>query len=70
MRRDNVIIVYDWDNDETLMHMTDSKEHQERINQRRREHRREKRLRRAGDVAFICVLCACFFIIGMCVGSF
>lgn len=70
MRRDNVVMVYDWDNDETLMHMTDSKEHEARINQRRREHRREKRLKRAGDVAFWLVLCGCFFVIGMCVGGF
>lgn len=54
---------------EALSCLTESEEMDRRRAERRWEHRREKKIRRIGDIGFIAVVCACAFIIGYCMGA-
>ena len=62
-----LIAIEDWD--EALSHLTDTDEMEQRRAERRREHLREKRLKAGIDAAWITILCAACFLIGICVGQ-
>lgn len=59
----------DYMNLEALSRLTDTEEMERRREFRRAEHRREKRIRKAGDLIFVAVVVACAFIIGYCTGA-
>ena len=54
---------------EALSRLTETEEMDRRRAERRWEHRREKKIRRIGDIGFIAVVCACCWIIGYCMGA-
>lgn len=54
---------------EALSRLTESEEMDRRRAERRWEHRREKKIRRIGDIGFIAVVVACAYIIGYCMGA-
>lgn len=70
MKNTNVVSLIDPTEDlEALARLCETEELEARREFRRREHRREKRLKIGVDAAFVAVLCACCFIIGYCVGG-
>lgn len=70
MKKTNVVAMADpLDALDMMTALCETEELEARREFRRREHRREKKLRIGVDAAFVAVLCACCFIIGYCVGG-
>lgn len=70
MKKTNVVAMADpLDALDMMTVLCETEELEARREFRRREHRREKKLRIGVDAAFVAILCACCFIIGYCVGG-
>ncbi len=63
------LLTCDYDRLDALSSLTVTDEMDRRRALRRAEHRREKRIRRAGDLIFVAVVVACAFVIGYCTGA-
>ena len=70
MKTTNIVSIIDPTEDlEVLARLCETDEMEERREFRRREHRREKRMKAGIDAAWITILCAACFLIGICIGG-